>query len=92
MARATLGTVLKKGDIIGEEFEVLSKLGEGGCGSVYRCTWTKKPNQQVAVKVLDKHGDVQRFIREAKVLRKTKHQNVVKLLPQRTPLYRFGIR
>ena len=80
MARATLGNALKKGDRIGDEFEVVNKLGEGGCGTVFRCRWTKKPTIEVAVKVLDRDGDVARFTREAKVLRRVRHLNVVKLI------------
>jgi|GEM_PF-3229458 len=88
MARATLGTVIKKGDIIHEQYEVLRKLGEGGCGTVFLCRWLKSPtkgknkglNQTVAIKLLDRSGDAQRFIREAKVLRRTSHENVVEML------------
>jgi len=81
MARATFGTTaFKAGDLIGNEFEVVSKLGEGGCGSVYHCLWIKDKKREVAVKLLDPAGDQPRFIREAKVLRKTNHDNVVKLL------------
>lgn len=85
MARATLGTAIKKGDVIGDEFEVERKLGEGGCGTVFLCRWLQAKaktnrNKVVAVKVLDRSGDPARFIREAQVLRKTKHPNVVRLL------------
>jgi len=80
MARATLASGFKKGDVLGGEFEVLSKLGEGGCGSVYRCRWVKKPDREVAVKLLENTADLPRFILEAKVLRRTKHLNVVRLL------------
>ena len=80
MARATLASGFKKGDVLGAEFKVLSKLGEGGCGSVYHCCWVKKPDREVAVKLLENTADLPRFVREAKVLRKTKHANVVRLL------------
>jgi serine/threonine protein kinase len=81
MARATFGiSAFKKGDVIDSQWEVLGKLGEGGCGSVYHCRWSKDAKREVAVKILDPAGDLQRFIREAKVLRKTRHDNVVKLL------------
>lgn len=81
MARATFGiSAFKKGDLIANEFEVLAKLGEGGCGSVYHCRWAKDTKREVAVKLLDPAGDLPRFIREAKVLRRARHDNVVKLL------------
>jgi len=71
---------LVKGDLIGGEFEVVKKLGEGGAGSVYRCRWVKKPDAEVAVKVLDSADDLPRFLREAKVLSRIKHPNVVRKL------------
>jgi serine/threonine-protein kinase len=80
MARATLASGFKKGDVLGGEFQVLAKLGEGGCGSVYHCRWVKKPDREVALKLLENTADLPRFVREAKVLRKTKHLNVVRLL------------
>jgi serine/threonine protein kinase len=80
MARATLASGFKKGEVLGAEFEILSKLGEGGCGSVYHCRWVKKPDREVAVKLLENTADLPRFVREAKVLRKTRHLNVVRLL------------
>jgi eukaryotic-like serine/threonine-protein kinase len=81
MAQATFGiSAFKKGDLIAQEFEVVAKLGEGGCGSVYHCRWSRDAKREVAVKMLDQAGDLQRFIREAKVLRRTRHDNVVKLL------------
>lgn len=81
MARASLAANnFRKGDVIGGEFEVLSKLGEGGCGSVYHCRWTRKPDTEVAVKLLENIADMPRFVREAKVLRKTRSSNVVRLM------------
>jgi eukaryotic-like serine/threonine-protein kinase len=80
MPRETTNGKFAKGDIIAEEFEVIKKLGEGGCGSVYRCRWVKNPDREVALKLLDNPSDTQRFIREARVLRKTKHTNVLRLL------------
>ncbi|MBA3686106.1 MAG: serine/threonine protein kinase [Planctomycetes bacterium] len=80
MAKSTLLARFKRGDLISSEFEVLSLLGEGGCGSVYHCRWAKNPTKEVAVKLLDNANDLPRFIREAKLLRKTRHANVVRLL------------
>jgi serine/threonine-protein kinase len=78
--RSTVLSKLGKGDVIGTEFEISRKLGEGGAGSVYRCRWLKRPDKEVAIKLLDDGSDMQRFVREAKVLRKTRHPNVIRLL------------
>lgn len=70
---------LRRGRVIAGTFEVQGKIGEGGCGSVYRCKHLKKPDKTVALKVLDQPDDAQRFAREGKVLRQANHANVVKL-------------
>jgi serine/threonine protein kinase len=80
MARATLQLKLSKGDLIGGKFAVLKKLGEGGCGSVYRCKPVKDGDPDVAVKVLENASDLARFKREAKVLGSIRNPNVVKLI------------
>ncbi|MEO8592327.1 MAG: protein kinase [Candidatus Solibacter sp.] len=61
-------------------YRIVSKLGEGGMGAVYRATDTKL-NRDVAVKVLpdsftadpDRLG---RFTREAQVLASVNHPNI----------------
>jgi serine/threonine protein kinase len=70
------------GDRVGA-FEVLSKLGEGGMGEVYRATDTVL-KRQVALKVLppDVANDperVARFQREAEVLASLNHPNIAHL-------------
>jgi eukaryotic-like serine/threonine-protein kinase len=83
MARATLQLKLKTNDLINGKYAVLKKLGEGGCGSVYRCKPLKPAkggDGEVAVKVLENASDLPRFKREAKVLGSIRHQHVVKLL------------
>lgn len=83
MARATLQLKLKTNDLINGKYAVLKKLGEGGCGSVYRCKPLKSPKGaqgEVAVKVLENASDLARFKREAKVLGSIRHQHVVKLI------------
>jgi len=80
MARATLQLKLSKGDLIGGKFAVLRKLGEGGCGSVYRCKPVKGGESDVAIKVLENASDLARFKREAKVLGSIRNPNVVKLI------------
>ena len=66
-----------RGQVICDTFKVVSRLGEGGCGAVYRCKHLKKPGTEVAVKLLDNLEDLQRFNREAKMMRNVKHPNVV---------------
>ena len=84
MARATLQLKLKTNDLINGKYTVLKKLGEGGCGSVYRCKPLKPARgaegDDVAVKVLENASDLARFKREAKVLGSIRHQHVVRLL------------
>ena len=83
MARATLKLTLKTNDQINGKYTVVKKLGEGGCGSVYRCKAIKASkggDGEVAVKVLENASDLARFKREAKVLGSIRHQHVVKLI------------
>lgn len=70
---------VSRGQVICDTFKVVSRLGEGGCGAVYRCKHLKKPGTEVAVKLLDNLEDLQRFNREAKMMRNIKHPNVVTL-------------
>ena len=61
-------------------YRIVSKLGEGGMGAVYRATDTKL-NRDVAVKVLPDAlaGDpdfLARFVREAQVLASLNHPNI----------------
>ena len=59
---------------------MVKKLGEGGCGAVYLCKDAKKPEVQLAVKLLTNPDDIQRFVREVKVMMRTNHPNVVRVL------------
>src|SRR5581483_10576086 len=61
-------------------YRLLSKLGEGGMGAVYRATDTKL-NRDVAIKMLppafaEDSARMQRFEREAQVLASLNHPNV----------------
>ena len=67
------------------DYEVLSLLGEGGMGAVYRC---RAPNgEQVAVKTLrsgggDRARALERFAREAGALARLGHANLIGVLGQ----------
>src|SRR6516225_2005751 len=61
-------------------YRIISKLGEGGMGEVWRATDTKL-NRDVAIKVLppafaDDTARMQRFEREAQVLASLNHPNI----------------
>jgi WD40 repeat protein/serine/threonine protein kinase len=63
------------------EFELLSILGRGGMGVVYRA-WQPSLGRQVAVKELLKTGDAKaeaRFAREVRALGKVEHPHLVKV-------------
>ena len=63
------------------EFELLSELGRGGMGVVYRA-WQPSLNRQVALKTLLQVGDVRsdgRFRREIRALGKVEHPHLVKV-------------
>ncbi len=63
------------------EFELLSKLGSGGMGVVYRA-WQPSLGRQVALKCLLRLGDPKseaRFAREIRALGRVEHPNVVKV-------------
>jgi eukaryotic-like serine/threonine-protein kinase len=73
---------LQPGDRLGS-YEILSALGEGGMGAVYRALDTRV-GREVAVKVLldataDDPQRAVRFAREAKVLASLNHPNVAHL-------------
>ena len=63
------------------DFELLSRLGQGGMGAVYRA-WQPSLGRQVAVKCLLRTGDPKaegRFAREVRALAKVDHPNLVKI-------------
>ena len=72
--------LLAKGDILCGRFKVLSYLGEGGMGQVYKAV-DLELRQQIAVKVIrpeiaDAPGVLARFKREVNATRKVTHPNV----------------
>jgi serine/threonine protein kinase len=63
------------------EFELISRLGQGGMGVVYRA-WQPSLGRQVALKALLRTGDPKaeaRFAREIRALGKVEHPNLVKV-------------
>jgi WD40 repeat protein/serine/threonine protein kinase len=63
------------------EFELISRLGQGGMGVVYRA-WQPSLGRQVALKCLLRSGDPKaeaRFGREIRALGKVEHPNLVKV-------------
>ena len=61
------------------DYKILSTIGAGGMGAVFRCR-DKKLRREVAVKLLLHCTDdrnVQRFLEEARILAKLSHPNVV---------------
>jgi eukaryotic-like serine/threonine-protein kinase len=64
------------------DYKLLKKLGQGGMGAVYRAHQASL-DREVAIKVLSKDlaarpGFVQRFLREARVMAKLDHPNILR--------------
>src|SRR5207253_1241759 len=65
------------------DFKLLKKIGQGGMGAVYKACWVSQNDRIVAIKVLskelsNKEAFVQRFLREARVMSKLDHPNVLR--------------
>jgi serine/threonine-protein kinase len=69
---------LTPGTVIGERYRVVSLIGSGGMGQVYRAD-DLKLGQTVALKFLAGHGDAKRLYEEVKVGRQVSHPNVCRL-------------
>jgi serine/threonine protein kinase len=72
------------GELLNNRYKIISRLGEGAMGEVYRAS-DEQTGQQVAVKILARQlitnpDLIQRFRREAETLRKLDHPNIVKFL------------
>jgi serine/threonine-protein kinase len=73
--------LLARGSVIDQQWLILSVLGSGGAGAVYRCRHLHDPaHPEVAVKLLTNPGDVARFSRERLVMEGARHPHVVTLL------------
>src|SRR6185437_11950963 len=67
------------GTIVDERYTVISKLGQGGIGAVYKVRQARF-DREIALKVLslpDCQESLQRFTREAQALSKLRHRNIV---------------
>ncbi|HZO15410.1 MAG TPA: serine/threonine-protein kinase, partial [Polyangiaceae bacterium] len=75
---------LNPGELVGERYRIDGVVGQGGFGAVYRATQLET-GISVALKVLIKNlstagTDFKRFQREASLVQKLRHPNVVQLL------------
>ncbi|MFP6683131.1 MAG: serine/threonine-protein kinase [Polyangiaceae bacterium] len=75
---------LERGTIIGGRYRIDGTVGRGGMGAVYRAFDTRD-DREVALKVLlanysSRESDSKRFEREASLVKKLDHPNIVELL------------
>lgn len=73
--------MLKEGQTIQDRYKLLSRLGEGGFGSVF-LAFDNELKREVALKALksvdlNAAEDIERFRREAKLLARLSHENIV---------------
>ena len=73
--------MLKEGIVLGERYEIMSRIGAGGMADVYKAQ-DRKLNRLVAVKVMkaefrEDTSFVQKFQKEAQAAAKLSHPNVV---------------
>ncbi len=85
-ARSELSTPpeIATGTLIGNRYEVIRRLGEGGMGAVYEAEHTAI-QRRVAVKVLHPEfgrnpSVVERFLQEARAVNAVRHRNVVEVM------------
>ena len=80
-----VGKQYKKSDLIADRFKIISKIGAGGMGTVFKCLDTVL-NKEVAVKLLNTFSDVQfiRFQNEATTAGSLRHPNIIEV-------YDFGM-
>src|SRR5437870_8240917 len=69
---------LTPGTILGDRYRIVSLIGAGGMGRVYRAD-DLKLGQSVALKFLAHHGDSARLYEEVRIGRQVSHPNVCRL-------------
>src|SRR5712692_2056054 len=69
---------LTPGTVLGGRYRVVSLIGSGGMGEVYRAD-DLKLGQPVALKFLSRRADPQRLVEEVRVGRQVSHPNVCRL-------------
>ena len=78
------GPELAAGDILGERYRLLTRLGSGGFATVWQA-YDRHVRMRVAVKILHgqyarDHSAVERFVRGARVMAGLKHPGIVRIL------------
>ncbi len=76
--QASRALQLTPGTVLGERYRMVSLIGHGGMGEVYRAD-DLKLGQTVALKFLSRHGDAQRLHEEVRIGRQISHPNVCRL-------------
>lgn len=70
---------LRSGDVFANRFQIASKAGVGGMGTIY-CAYDLLRNERVALKLLHEQGmpgsDPDRFVREAQLLSELHHPDL----------------
>ncbi|MBI5513501.1 MAG: serine/threonine protein kinase, partial [Deltaproteobacteria bacterium] len=84
MEESRESSTLIPGDVLGEKYRVVRKLGEGGMGAVFEAV-NVKTTRRVAIKVLHPwvaadSQSVERFQREAQAATRLSHPNIVDVL------------
>src|SRR5579859_5092666 len=78
-----MGCEPQPGAVIADRYQVLSLLGRGGMGLVYRA-FDRELREEVAIKILqpsftERPSDLARFKREIITARKITHPNVIRI-------------
>ena len=69
---------LTPGTLLGDRYRIVSLIGQGGMGEVYRAD-DLKLGQPVALKFLARHGEAERLYEEVRIGRQVSHPNVCRL-------------
>jgi serine/threonine-protein kinase len=61
------------------QYVLLSEIGRGGHGTVYRAYHEDRPTEEVAIKVIDNRGNLDTLLVEPEILSRLQHPNIVGL-------------